>query len=101
MVAWVGGFHRGVIPRSWQGHLKVTAKSNQLKMVESRLLDQHFKKIGGNATNVLMVTSVVVWFHRGVIKAMQCNAIQVNARQCNEVVQCNVLQCNTNKCNAM
>ena len=42
MVTWVGvGFQRGVIPRSWWGHLKVIARSNDPKMVETILLDQH------------------------------------------------------------
>ena len=31
---WVGLLHRGVILRSWQGDLGVTARSKQLKMVE-------------------------------------------------------------------
>ena len=38
MVTWVVvGFHRGVIQRSWGGHLKVTTRSNLLKMVENSL----------------------------------------------------------------
>ena len=36
MVTWVGvGLHMGVIPRSQRGHLKVTARSNQMKMGEN------------------------------------------------------------------
>ena len=36
MVTWVGvGLHWGVTRRSWQGHLKVTARSNQLKIGEN------------------------------------------------------------------
>ena len=31
------GPHRGVMPRSWQGHLKVTARSNQLKTGKNSL----------------------------------------------------------------
>ena len=38
MVTWVGVvFHRGVIQRSWWGHLKGTIRSNLLKTVENSL----------------------------------------------------------------
>ena len=36
MVTWAGvGLHMGVTPRSQQGHLKFTARSNQTKMGEN------------------------------------------------------------------
>ena len=63
MVTWGGvGFHRGVIPRSWKFHLKVTARSSQYKMVESTSLDQHFQYIGQIPTRVHMMTSPPVNF---------------------------------------
>ena len=69
-----------------RGHGKVISRSQQ-GQISSKWLKveyQHFKTNGGNPPQVHMVTSVGVWFHRGVIKAIQCNAMQVNARQCNE-----------------
>ena len=38
MVTWVGVRLHGVVtPRSWQGHIKVTGRSNHLKNVENSL----------------------------------------------------------------
>ena len=46
--------------------MEVIARSDQLKIVKSTLLDQHFQQIGRNPIQVHMMTSVGASFHSGV-----------------------------------
>ena len=59
IVTWSGvGFYMCATPRSWQGHLKVTARSSQLKMDENNLFLLFFLQLCPHKMSMMVQTNL-------------------------------------------